>query len=805
MSVNLRVLVPEGTTNYITNPSIRYVTTGWNAVGSSISRSLTKARFGIASLRVVTNGSAWYEGAFFRVSSLTGVSDPITVSAYVLGTGRVRIRLIDNPTGKEYYSAGVTLRADRWTRLEVSGRCTGSDDLRLYIETDSLKATTFYVDGAQMERKAYATTYCDGDQPGCRWNLESNNSVSSRDPYTREGGRWVALAGPCRYNDDLYVTVLGGLGMPPIENRTQSWAQAPGSYFQDIKILSRVITFNFYAKHKDLRILRGASLSHIHELRQQLIDLIKPDKTYGGEAFLFEYSAGDRPLYIRLRYEAGLEGEWDVRNGVLNAFPVRFVAVDPLFSEDSQGDYTLNFSNTFPDPATTNNMFGRINKVWTDLSGSLFSSEVSCLAIGPRGELYAGVGTIYKLNGTSWTSIGASNATVYGMAVAPNGDIYATGSFTSIGGVAANRIAKYTAATGAWSALGTGLNDVGRCIVVAHNGTVYVGGQFTTAGGISALRIARWDGTQFRTVGATSGVNSTVYALALSKDGTTLYMGGNFTTYPYIAQIDTNTNLISSIASGYGFNNIVYALAVGDDGTLYAGGQFTSSATFNGARIAKLQGSRFVELGEGFEDGIVYSLAVAPDGTLYIGGTFTLSGTTLVHKVAKWVPDVIYPVDFIPSKITTAVPPYVQAIAAHPNGDIYLGLGSVYTSSFSSALTTVDNVGTTEVKPVIYIGGPGILRYLENQTTGKKIHMQLTLLDDEDVLIDFSKGTIKSTSRGDLFYSIINPSDFGDFTLIPGENIIAAFMTNDVDSAMKLSYIPRHWSGDAVSDAEDLQ
>src|SRR5512138_3332926 len=99
--MTLRILTPEGTTNYIQNPSARYDTTGWVAGGSTLTRSLDQARFGVASLKVVTNGAALYEGIYYRVSALAGFSDPITGSVYIRGTGRVRVRLIDNPTGPE--------------------------------------------------------------------------------------------------------------------------------------------------------------------------------------------------------------------------------------------------------------------------------------------------------------------------------------------------------------------------------------------------------------------------------------------------------------------------------------------------------------------------------------------------------------------------------------------------------------------------------------------------------------------------------------------------------------------------------
>lgn len=835
---NLRILVPEATTNYITNPSMRYDTTGWESAGIGtlyVERSFDTARFGMTSLFVGMEENYAQMGVFFRVNSLSGIQGSVTASVYVRGapqvrnpvvgtiprTPKLRLRLIDNPTGKEWVSKTITPSAEKWTRLSATGILTGSNDVRMYVEaTESPGAAIFgfYLDGAQLEKKAYPTTYCDGDQPGCRWNLTAHGSISTRDGFTRAGGRWVDLAGPCRGNDDLYFTVLGGFGMPPITNNIQSWANAPGSYYQNLKVMDRVVTLSFHAKKKDLRLIGQPKLNRLHELRQQLIDLIKPDKTQGGEAFLFEYDDGERPLYMRFRYEAGLEGEWDVRNPWVNSFPIRLLAVDPLWVEDNQNVYNLDFSETIPLSGTETNAFKRVEGVWDRIkspAGTTPNAPVYAIALGPKGEVYlagdfTNIGNrIVKWDGTTFTElgVGGANGAVNGIAVAPDETVYATGAFTAIGGVACTRAAKWNPVTNAWSALSTGLNDVGRAVCVAPNDQVYFGGDFTQAGGVTMNRICRWDGLQFRTVGEVSGVNASVRAIVNAGDGATLYMGGDFTApasgagaYVRLASIDMTTNLITGLA---GANNSIYALAVGKDGTLYFGGSFTKEGTgiSDRKRIAYYGGGITHQLGDGFITGTVYALSFAPDGTLYIGGDFALSGTTPTARLAKWTKNVILPVDLIPSKTGSSL---AYSILSHPSGDLYVGLDNVTTASFASGITTVTNSGTTEVQPVIYIQGPGILRYLENLATHKRVYFNLTLQPSEEVFIDFPKSTIYSTVRGNLYGYVLNGSDFKAFNLIPGDNRIAAFMTDDVNGVMKISYIPQHWSADAVVDAEEL-
>ena len=846
--MNLRILVPEATTNYITNPSMKFGTTGWSVTPGTVTltRSFDQARFGFSSMFVSIEDNQALQGTYYRISSLSGIKSPVTASVYIRGGStsdpisprprppRLRLRLIDNPTGKEWYSKTVIPSQNRWTRLSISGFSTGSDDIRMYVEAvDSpyvgtlTGAFVFYLDGAQLELKPYATTYCDGDQPGCKWNLIAHDSISTRDGFTRAGGKWVPLAGPCRPNNDIYVTVLGGFGMAPMVNNIQPWANAPGSFFQNVKVLDRVVTLSFNAKHENFRLLGAPKLDHLYELRQQLIDIIKPDRTAGGEAFLFEYDDGERPLYMRFRYEAGLEGEWDVRNEWVNSFPLRLLAVDPFWVEDNQNVADLDFSETISNGATEKNAYQRVNGIWSSMptpSTQYLNDVVSCMAIGPKGEVYAGgafsgtfgYASIAKWDGVQWNPLsnGLANGAVNGIAVAPDGTLYAVGFFTSIGGVAANRVAKYNPVTNTWSALSTGLNDVGRAVCVAPNGQVYIGGDFTTAGGVTTNRITRWDGTQFRTVGAPTGLNNSVRVIVNAGDGQTLYIGGDFTatgsgtsTFRRIASVDLTTNLISVSIFGNGFNNSVYALAVGRDGTLYAAGAFTAEGLApSGARlrIASVFGGNTHQLGDGFADGIVYGLSFAPDGSLYAVGTFTLSGTLPLAKIAKWEKGKFLPVDFIPNKISTTSAPILYTVVAHPNGNIYTGGDAIYGASYISGITSVTNEGTAEVQPTVYVSGPGILRFLENWTTKKRVYFNLTLLSGEEVFIDFAKASITSNMRGNLTRYVLNGSDFKSFSLIPGSNQIAAFMTDDVNGTMKITYTPVHWSADAVIEAEEL-
>lgn len=815
--INLKILVPESTTNYVTNPNFRNNITGWTTAGATLTRSMEKARYSIASGKVVSAGSVLNEGVYFRLSSLTGINQPCTGSVYVLGSGKVQVRLRDGG-GTSWTSDVIDLSATQWKRVEVSGFLTGTNDVRVYIETadDTPKAITYYVDGLQIELKAYATTYCDGDQPGCTWERVIPG-VSSRRGDTRLGGRWVPLAGDCRDDQNVYVTVLGGFGNAPIRNSTQSWADAPGSFYQSTKILDRVLNLSFYVKQESLNRVNPPNLSPLHGLRQQLIDLFKPDKTEGGEPFWLEYyeTNGDRPLYIQARYEAGLEGSWDVRNSWYNALPIRMLAVDPLWVEDNQDVKQLGIKDTVSLLQGNNLALIRNKKVsFPGKAGTGTSSAFNRAVEGTDGTIYVIVGPgIAKWDGVSFTTIVSDATYVRDIDVAPDGSLYAVGQFTTIGGVAANRVAKYTPSTGTWSALGTGLNAEASSVCVAQNGQVYVGGFFTSAGGVTCRQIARWDGLQWRTVGATSGLNGAPYRIVRARNADTLYVGGTFTasyggsiTYNAIASLNITTNLFSAMGSGFSGSlgvagPSVYAIAVGLDGTVYAGGSFTSSGGESMSAIAQFgSGDNWKPVGDGLSN-TVYSLEIDKDGVLWAGGGFITSGSkNFTWGLAKFFANTWSPADFVAPSLGG---PY--DILTSRNGDVFFVVdASVTAPVFYPYYNTFTNLGTAEIYPKMYIRGQGTFKYILNTRTGAFLAMDLQILANEEVFIDFGKGTIESTVRGSLLYAALPGSDIRAMRMLPGDNEFGILITDDVSAVAQMSYTPQHWSADAIEKVELL-
>jgi hypothetical protein len=232
--------------------------------------------------------------------------------------------------------------------------------------------------------------------------------------------------------------------------------------------------------------------------------------------------------------------------------------------------------------------------------------------------------------------------------------LYAAGNFIVMGGVTANRIARWDGAR--WHPLSSGANGEVFALKVYDDGNgpaLYAGGVFTRAGGVTGTnRIAKWNGQQWSTVGGGTAGGS-IWALEVYDDGSgeALYAGGNFgisgNPAQNIARWDgAQWSDLDVGVSGGGFP-FVYALAVHDDGSgpaLYAGGRFTmaGSASLLVNRVARWNGSAWSALGTGMggnSSPYVYGLASFQEKNgpvLLATGEFTTAGGVSANKLARW-------------------------------------------------------------------------------------------------------------------------------------------------------------------------
>jgi len=173
-----------------------------------------------------------------------------------------------------------------------------------------------------------------------------------------------------------------------------------------------------------------------------------------------------------------------------------------------------------------------------------------------------------------------------------------TGVFEIAGDIVADSIAMWDPATGAWSPLGTGMrmpSDQVRALAVLPNGDLVAAGTFGAAGGVEVDNIARWDGTAWHPLAA--GVDQ-ARAMAIHPSGD-LIVGG----FQYVAR--WNGSDWSFLGSG--MDHYVNALAVLPSGDIVAGGLFGRAGGVSVARIARWDGTQWNPMGSGSLEGVGFS------------------------------------------------------------------------------------------------------------------------------------------------------------------------------------------------------
>lgn len=185
--------------------------------------------------------------------------------------------------------------------------------------------------------------------------------------------------------------------------------------------------------------------------------------------------------------------------------------------------------------ANTNKLASWDGTQWVsigDVTLGVGTVGVFALAIGLDGTLYAAgnfveidsvvMGRIGQFDGTTWTDMGTgANDVIETLAIGLDGTLYAAGAFTTMDGGAAAKLAYYS--EGVWDQVGDGLSggDV-YTLAVAPNGDLYMGGSFTSP----YEYITYWDGATYLNLG--SGVNDVVNTIEIGIDGI-VYVGGQFT------------------------------------------------------------------------------------------------------------------------------------------------------------------------------------------------------------------------------------------------------------------------------------
>ena len=233
-------------------------------------------------------------------------------------------------------------------------------------------------------------------------------------------------------------------------------------------------------------------------------------------------------------------------------------------------------------------------------------------------------------NATSWNPAGANSNIGYFLASGSN--IYISGNFSTVGAAKRIGIAAFDNTTGLPTSFQADTNSSAIVYdIQISGGTVFAGGTFTTIGGSSRNRLAALDASTGAVSSWNPNISSTVHKMVVS--GSILYIGGEFTTVNgsttrnHLAAIDTSsastTSWNPSITGGSGY---VYAMVLSGT-TLYIGGTFStvngSTTRNNIAAILTTSDTNNVTAFDPSANNIVWSMALSGT-TLYIGGEFSI-------------------------------------------------------------------------------------------------------------------------------------------------------------------------------------
>ncbi len=237
-------------------------------------------------------------------------------------------------------------------------------------------------------------------------------------------------------------------------------------------------------------------------------------------------------------------------------------------------------------------------------------------------------------------TVTAPNATGIVYATVRSGStLFLGGTFTYVGGVARNRLASIDVATDTVNAWDPNLNNAVNALALDSAGAnLLVGGVFTTVnGGTTRNRLASFPVASSTTNAWNPNPNNTVNALAV--DGTTVYVGGSFTTVGGVgrnraAAYDTTTSALTAWNPNASSTvTVILPSPVG----VYLGGDFATVGGLTRTRLASVDGTTGgLHAWSPAANGLVRSLAVdSSDGTVIIGGAFSTLGGAIRHKLGS--------------------------------------------------------------------------------------------------------------------------------------------------------------------------
>lgn len=260
----------------------------------------------------------------------------------------------------------------------------------------------------------------------------------------------------------------------------------------------------------------------------------------------------------------------------------------------------------------------------------------------------AGTAKLARWDGSAWHAMDAQAesflSSIWDLEVHDDGSgeaLYIAGNYVTLNGqVGLDHIARWDGTT--YTSVGGTIDGAVPLIVLdvlsadlGDGPHLYAAGRFLSIGGVAANNIARWNGSSWEALGAgltrsssfAQGFHMTVFD---DGNGPALYVGGSFNRI-------NNTEVANNVAKwdgtawsplGDGLDGQVQEMIVFDDGTgpaLYALGSFNNSGATPASRAAKWNGVSWEAVATGVDGnifgGIVYDIGEGP--ALHMGGGFS--------------------------------------------------------------------------------------------------------------------------------------------------------------------------------------
>jgi len=263
---------------------------------------------------------------------------------------------------------------------------------------------------------------------------------------------------------------------------------------------------------------------------------------------------------------------------------------------------------------------------------------------------------------------------VYAMGVHTDGSLLFGGSFTFFSG-SRNGLARLESNNFLDQSFNPGINSLANVTVhslnLQLNGDILVGGTFTNLGNVPRNRLARLKSDGITDVHFNPAASTNVYALATQLDGKILVAGG-FTNLagqpcPYLGRLNVDGTLDNTFLPA--LNGPVHTILIQTDERILIGGDFTTIDGTPREHLARLEANGSLDTGfDPGADGPVYCFALQSNERIICGGSFTNLGGQPRQGIARLEPDGVLDSSFAPE-----VSGEIRSLALQTDGRIFAG------------------------------------------------------------------------------------------------------------------------------------